>query len=67
MLAVLLYWKVGLSWWLFLALFLVPDLSFLGYLGGPRAGPVFYNAAQALLWQILRGNEALGIPESRFQ
>jgi hypothetical protein len=23
--------------------------------------------ALALLWQILRGNEALGIPESRFQ
>ena len=36
------HWQLG-SWWTFAALFLVPDLSMLGYLAGPsvgaRAGP----------------------------
>ncbi len=30
-------------WWLFAALFLVPDLSMLGYLAGPRVGANAYN------------------------
>ena len=34
----------GGSWALFAALFLVPDLSMLGYLVGPRAGALAYNA-----------------------
>lgn len=33
----------GHSWLLFAALFLVPDLGFLGYLAGPRAGAAVYN------------------------
>jgi hypothetical protein len=28
----------GASWWLFAALWLTPDLSMLGYLGGPKLG-----------------------------
>ena len=27
------------SWWVYAILFLAPDLSFLGYLAGPRPGP----------------------------
>ena len=34
----------GVSWWLFAALFLVPDLSMLGYLAGPKTGAALYNA-----------------------
>jgi Domain of unknown function (DUF4260) len=30
-------------WWLFAVLFLVPDLSMLGYLAGPRVGANAYN------------------------
>jgi hypothetical protein len=30
-------------WWLFALLFLVPDLSMLGYLAGPRIGATTYN------------------------
>jgi Domain of unknown function (DUF4260) len=30
-------------WWLFAVLFLVPDLSMLGYLAGPRVGASTYN------------------------
>jgi hypothetical protein len=42
--AVALYGWLGENLWLFAALFLAPDLSFLGYLAGPRVGAVVYNA-----------------------
>ncbi len=38
------YQWLGGSWLYFAMLFLVPDLSFLGYLGGSRIGAVAYNA-----------------------
>ena len=37
------------SWWIYAILFLAPDLSFLGYLGGPRIGAYVYNAAHSYL------------------
>ena len=40
-----LYASTGASWWLFAALWLVPDLSMLGYLGGSCRGARVYNAA----------------------
>jgi len=40
----LLYARTGVSWWLFAALWLVPDLSMLGYLAGPCRGARVYNA-----------------------
>lgn len=36
-------WR-GDSWWLFAILFLAPDLSFLGFLAGPRIGAYAYDA-----------------------
>ncbi len=42
-LSVLLYILNGGGWILFVLLFLVPDLSMLGYLGGSRAGAISYN------------------------
>ncbi len=39
------YWYLGASWWLFGLLFFVPDVSFAGYLAGPRLGAVVYNLA----------------------
>jgi hypothetical protein len=51
-LAVVLFWRTDASWWLFALLILAPDLSFLGYLGGPRAGALAYNAAHVLLGPI---------------
>jgi hypothetical protein len=47
--AVAMFWHRDGSWWLFAILILVPDLSFLGYFAGPRAGAVAYNAAHATL------------------
>jgi hypothetical protein len=41
--SVLLYALHGGSWVLFVLLLLVPDLSMLGYLAGPRVGAAVYN------------------------
>src|SRR5918997_6797260 len=45
--SVMLYWASGGSWLLFALLLLVPDLSMLGYLAGPRAGAAVYNVFHA--------------------
>src|SRR3954462_15415210 len=37
------------SWWVYAILLLAPDLSFAGYLAGPRAGAIIYNAAHSYL------------------
>lgn len=39
-----LYARTGASWWLFVMLWLTPDLSMLGYLAGPGRGASIYNA-----------------------
>jgi hypothetical protein len=36
-------------WWVYAVLFLVPDLSFAGYLAGPRIGAIIYNAAHSYM------------------
>ncbi len=40
---VVAYTRTGASWWLFAALWLVPDLSMLGYLGRPCRAARIYN------------------------
>jgi hypothetical protein len=45
----LLYAAWDGSWWVYAALFLAPDLSFAGYLGGPRLGAIVYNAAHSYM------------------
>jgi hypothetical protein len=41
-----LFWWLdsGIAWWLALLVFFAPDLSFLAYLLGPRAGGAIYNS-----------------------
>ncbi|WP_214471487.1 DUF4260 domain-containing protein [Mesorhizobium sp. dw_380] len=51
--AVAFYASSGVSWWLFGLLILAPDLSMLGYLGGPRIGAVAYNALHILIVPVL--------------
>jgi hypothetical protein len=41
------YARFGAGWGLFAACFLLPDLSFLAYLAGARAGAAAYNAAHS--------------------
>jgi Domain of unknown function (DUF4260) len=45
----LLYAVWGGSWWIYLVLFLVPDVSFAAYLAGPRTGAIIYNAAHSYM------------------
>jgi uncharacterized protein DUF4260 len=39
-----LYGHLGAPWWLALPLLLLPDVSAIGYLAGPRTGASVYNA-----------------------
>ncbi len=40
------------SWWVYAILFLAPDLSFIAYLAGPKAGAIVYNAAHSYLLPV---------------
>ncbi|MBZ9683019.1 DUF4260 domain-containing protein [Mesorhizobium sp. ESP6-5] len=51
--AIVFYGATGVSWWLFALLILAPDLSMLGYLGGPRVGAIAYNALHILIVPVL--------------
>jgi Domain of unknown function (DUF4260) len=50
-----LYARTGASWWLFAALWLVPDLSMLGYLASPCRGARVYNAFHTYIVPITLG------------
>ncbi|HEY5130680.1 MAG TPA: DUF4260 domain-containing protein [Bradyrhizobium sp.] len=45
----LVYAVWGDSWWIYAVLFLAPDLSFAGYLAGPRVGALVYNVAHSYM------------------
>lgn len=46
------YSKFGLGWGIFALFFLTPDLSFLGYLAGPKVGAITYNSAHSYVGAI---------------
>jgi hypothetical protein len=48
-LSAVLYARTGASWWLFAGLWIVPDLSMLGYLAGSCWGARTYNAIHTYL------------------
>lgn len=58
------YGVLGFSWLWFAVLILVPDLSMLGYLAGPRVGAFCYNVVHTLLLAAAAAGFAwvLGIP-----
>jgi Domain of unknown function (DUF4260) len=45
----LLYAVWGGAWWVYLILFLVPDLSMAAYLASPKVGAIVYNAAHSYM------------------
>ncbi len=51
--AAALFWRGGGDWRLFAALFLVPDISFAGYLAGPRVGAAAYNAMHSTIGPLV--------------
>ncbi|RSK23996.1 DUF4260 domain-containing protein [Hymenobacter metallilatus] len=53
--ATLVFSQLPYAWWWLPALFLVPDLSMLGYLAGPRVGAFSYNLAHHKAVALLIG------------
>ena len=53
--SLLLYASHGRGWLFFALLFLAPDLSMAGYLGGPRAGALVYNTFHTYTVPLLLG------------
>ena len=51
--ALLAYSRFGLGWGNFALFFLVPDISFFGYLAGLRVGAVSYNMAHSYIGAIV--------------
>jgi hypothetical protein len=45
LLALVIFAQLPYAWWVLPATFLLPDLSLLGYVAGPRVGAVCYNLA----------------------
>lgn len=62
--AVWAYAALGQPWWIFLALFLAPDLSLLGYAAGPRLGAGLYNALYTLVGPLIGLGLAAGLRET---
>ena len=58
--SLVLYARTGAHWWLFAALWLVPDLSMLGYLSGcPCRGARIYNAFHSYVVPAVLGLSSL--------
>ncbi len=62
--AALAYARYGLGWSTFALFFLTPDLSFLGYLAGPRVGALAYNAAHSYVGAVACLATGLLLPDA---
>jgi hypothetical protein len=62
--AVFLYNSIDATWLLFALLFLAPDLSFAGYLAGPRAGAAIYNVVHSYVAPLLLAGAAVATASS---
>jgi hypothetical protein len=51
--SIVVYGRLDFAWWPFALFLLAPDLSALGYLGGPRLGAFAYNTVHALVLPVL--------------
>ena len=62
--ALLAYDRFGAGWGMFAWLFLTPDLAFLGYLAGARAGAISYNVAHSYIGAVacLIASQLLAVP-----
>ena len=56
------YWKFGDGWGVFALWFLAPDLSFLGYLAGPRVGAAIYDVAHSYVGAVVMLGAAVIAP-----
>jgi hypothetical protein len=62
--SLLAYAKFGDGWGIFALFFFTPDLSFIGYLSGPKFGAALYNSAHSFIGglAVLIGGVLLSIP-----
>ncbi|HRP07698.1 MAG TPA: DUF4260 domain-containing protein [Gemmatimonadales bacterium] len=51
--ALLFHSRSGVGWGWFALFFLAPDLSFAGYLAGPRPGATIYNMAHSYIGPLI--------------
>ena len=52
---------LGLPWWAFALLLIVPDVSMVGYLRGPRVGAILYNVVHDLATGVVVAGVGLAI------
>jgi len=52
---------LGLPWWAFVLLLIVPDVSMVGYLGGSRVGAIVYNVGHDLVTGVAIAGVGLAI------
>jgi hypothetical protein len=52
---------LGLPWWAFVLLLMVPDVSMVGYRRGPRVGAIFYNVGHDLVTGVAIAGAGLAI------
>jgi len=62
--ATVVYARAGEPWWLYAALFLVPDITMLGYLIGKRAGAALYNAGHSSILPVLLGLAGVALAQN---
>ena len=53
--SLMLYFDAGYGWLVLVVLFLAPDLSMLGYLGGPAVGALTYDLAHTYTLAVALG------------
>ena len=51
--ALLMYRELGVSWWMFVLLFLLPDVSMVGYFSGAVLGAATYNVVHTYALPII--------------
>lgn len=47
------YAQLGISWWAFIPLWLLIDITVIGYVAGPKIGALVYNAGHSLILPLL--------------
>lgn len=63
--AIVAFALTGGNWWLFALLILVPDLSFIGMVLGPKRGALTYDLAHSYTWPLILIGAGLLTPVTR--
>ena len=61
LLATTVFAHIGGSWLVFAVLFFAPDISFAGYLAGPRVGAAVYNLAHSYVGPLVLAATMLSV------